>query len=213
MHRRFTLTAAVLFVLSGLLLAWSGRPQDAGKPSSPAGDQGQHDSKPNADSAPALPPLPEGPKKGAIAPDFTSTDLKGNQVRLSSFKGKAVVVNFWATWCEPCKIEMPWLVDLQKKYGPEGLQILGVAMDDADDAAIRQFSVKMGVNYPVLKGTEAIADLYGGLDGLPATFFVDRSGKIADKAVGLMSKSVIEDAIKRALEQAQARSTPTTGEK
>src|SRR5262249_59967457 len=119
----------------------------------------------------------------------------------------------WATWCEHCKVEMPWLVDLQKKYGSQGLQVLGIAMDDADDATIQQFSVKMGVNYPVLKGTEAIADLYGGLDGLPATFFVDRSGKIADKVVGLMSKSVIEDAIKRALEQTQARSNPTTGEK
>jgi len=124
-----------------------------------------------------------------------------------------VVVNFWATWCEPCKVEMPWLVDLQKKYGSQGLQVLGIAMDDADDATIQQFSVKMGVNYPVLKGTEAIADLYGGLDGLPATFFVDRSGKIADKAVGLMSKSVIEDAIKHALEQARTSSAPATGEK
>jgi len=94
---------------------------------------------------------------------------------------------------------MPWLVDLQKKYGPQGLQILGVAMDDAEDRDIRDFTKKMGVNYPVLKGTEALADLYGGLNGLPATFFVDRSGKISDEAFGLMSQSVIEDSIKQAL--------------
>ena len=212
MHRRLTLTMAALVVVSGLLLARTGRPQDAGKTGSSASDKNQNDPKPKTDS-PALPSLPEGLKKGAAAPDFTSTDLKGNQVQLSSFKGKAVVLNFWATWCEPCKVEMPWLVDLQKKYGSQGLQILGVAMDDADDAAIRQFSIKMGVNYPVLKGTEAIADLYGGLDGLPATFFVDRSGRIADQVVGLMGKSVIEDAIKHALEQAQTSPAPATGEK
>jgi cytochrome c biogenesis protein CcmG/thiol:disulfide interchange protein DsbE len=127
------------------------------------------------------------------------TDLGGSKLQLSSLKGQAVVVNFWATWCEPCKIEMPWLVDLQKKYGPQGLQILGVAMDDAEDQAIRDFAKKMGVNYPVLKGTEALADLYGGLEGLPATFFVDRSGKISDEAMGLMSQSLIEDSIKHAL--------------
>jgi len=213
MHRRVTWTAVILLVVPRLLPARAGRFQDGGKPGSAAHDKNQNDSKPKADSAPALPPLPETPGKGAVAPDFMSTDLKGNRVQLSSFKGKAVVVNFWATWCEPCKVEMPWLVDLQKKYGSQGLQVLGIAMDDADDATIQQFSVKMGVNYPVLKGTEAIADLYGGLDGLPATFFVDRSGKIADQVVGLMSKSVIEDAIKRALEQAPAHSSTATGEK
>jgi peroxiredoxin len=213
MYRWFMSTAVVLLLVTGLLIARAVRPQDAGKPGSSAGDKDRNDSKAKDNSAPALPPLPEALRKGAVAPDFTLADLKGNPVQLSSFKGKAVVINFWATWCEPCKVEMPWLVDLQKKYGSQGLQILGVAMDDADDATIHEFAVKMGVNYPVLKGTEAVADLYGGLEGLPATFFVDRSGKIADQVIGLMSKSVIEGAIKQALEQTRASSAPPTGEK
>src|SRR5690349_15818665 len=146
-------------------------------------------------------PLAADPIKGSAAPDFTLTDLNGKKVQLSTLKGKAVLVNFWATWCEPCKIEMPWLVDLQKEYGPQGLQILGVALDDSDVKTIGQFTHKMGVNYPVLKGTDAVADLYGGADRLPLTFYVDRSGKIVDETVGLVSESVIVDAIKRSLAQ------------
>src|SRR5215813_13193168 len=165
MNQRVMLVIAIAAIVSGVLLA-SPAPhlQDAPKPG--AADK----------VTPSLPPMPVTPKSGSVAPDFTLPDLKGKIVQLSSFKGKAVVIDFWATWCEPCKIEMPWLVDLQTKYGPQGLQIIGVAMDDADDQTIQAFAQKMGVNYPVLKGTEAVADLYGGLDGLPATFFVDRSG-------------------------------------
>lgn len=219
MNQRIMLAVGIAAIVSGLLLAQPpAHPQNTAKPSTTAQDKSQtpdskpHDSSPN-DKAPSLPPIPETPKAGAAAPDFTLHDMKGNSVQLSSFKGSAVVVDFWATWCEPCKIEMPWLVDLQKKYGPQGLQILGVAMDDADEQTIQEFARKMGVNYPVLKGTEAVADQYGGLDGLPATFFVDRSGKIVDVAVGLMSQSVIEDSIKRALEQKQGSPAPATGEK
>jgi len=119
-------------------------------------------------------------------------------------------VNFWATWCEPCKIEMPWLVDLQKKYSGEGLQIIGIAMDATDDKTISEFAHKMGVNYPVLKGTEKVADLYGGIDGLPTLFFVDRSGKIVEHELGLRSLSVIEANIKKSLgssESARAAAT------
>ncbi|HEY6352322.1 MAG TPA: cytochrome c biogenesis protein CcdA [Candidatus Angelobacter sp.] len=138
---------------------------------------------------------------GKAAPDFELNVLDGNnkKLKLSSLKGKAVVVNFWATWCEPCKIEMPWLVDLQKKYGADGLQIVGIAMDDTDEKTITSFTRKMGVNYPVLQGTEAVADLYGGIDGLPTLFFVDRSGKIVEHELGLRDLSNIEDNIKKCL--------------
>jgi len=147
-----------------------------------------------------------GPEKGTIAPDFTLKvlDSEGKNMQLSSLKGKAVLLNFWATWCEPCKLEMPWLVELQKKYGPQGLQIVGVAMDDAGEKSISDFSHKMGVNYPVLLGTEKVADLYGGLDGLPTTFFLDRNGKIVDRALGLESESLIEDSIKKSLGEGAA---------
>jgi thiol-disulfide isomerase/thioredoxin len=152
-----------------------------------------------------------GPAPGSQAPDFELKLLggKGKTMQLSSLKGKAVIVNFWATWCEPCKIEMPWLVELQKKYGPQGLQIVGVAVDDAEEKTISNFARKMGVNYPVLLGTEKVADLYGGVDGLPTNFFLDRSGKVVDHVLGLVSESVIEDAIKKSLEQGNATTAST----
>jgi thiol-disulfide isomerase/thioredoxin len=150
---------------------------------------------------PGSPSTSSGPERGAPAPDFNLkvVDGRGKAMRLSALQGKAVLLNFWATWCGPCKIEMPWLAELQKKYGPQGLQIVGVAMDDAGEKDISRFARKMGVNYPVLQGTESVADLYGGLEGLPVSFFIDRSGKVSDRIVGLVSESVIEDAIKKSL--------------
>jgi len=146
---------------------------------------------------------------GTAAPDFELkvVDASAKTLKLSEFKGKAVVINFWATWCEPCKIEMPWLVDLQKKYGPQGLQIVGIAMDDTDEKTIAGFAHKMGVNYPIVVGTEKVADLYGGIDGMPTLFFVDRSGKIVEHELGLRSMDVIEGNIKKSLGPAEASQT------
>ena len=140
---------------------------------------------------------------GKTAPDFELQVIgsKGKTLKLSDLKGKAVVIDFWATWCEPCKVEMPWLAELQKQYGPQGLQIIGVAMDDSGKKVITSFARKIGVNYPILQGTEKVADLYGGLDGLPVLFFVDRSGKIVGHELGLRSESVIVDNIKKSLAQ------------
>jgi cytochrome c-type biogenesis protein len=137
--------------------------------------------------------------KASIAPDFTLESLDGKSVRLSDLRGKAVLLNFWATWCSPCKIEMPWFVELQSKYGPEGLQIVGVAMDDASKEDIAKFAKEMGVNYPVLLGKEAVGDEYGGVPALPESFFIGRDGKIVDKIFGLKGKGEIEEAIKKAL--------------
>jgi thiol-disulfide isomerase/thioredoxin len=152
-----------------------------------------------------------GPDKGSLAPDF---DLKvlggqGKTLKLSSLRGKAVLVNFWATYCEPCKIEMPWLVELQKKHGPDGLQIVGVAVDDVDEKTVADFAQKMGVNYPVLIGTEKVADTYGGIEGLPMSFFVDRSGRIVDRILGLVSESEIEASIQKSLSQGSAATAST----
>jgi peroxiredoxin len=140
-----------------------------------------------------------GQMTGSAAPDFTLQSLDGKTVRLSDYRGKGVLLNFWATWCGPCKIEMPWFVDLQKQYGPEGLQILGVAMDDASPGEIAAFAKEMGVNYPVLIGKEAVADAYGGVEGLPYSFYIDRNGKVLDKNIGLISRSEIEDNVKKIL--------------
>ena len=153
-----------------------------------------------------------GPARGTMAPDFELPILqgKGKTIQLSSLKGKAVIVNFWATYCDPCKVEMPWLADLQKKYGPQGFQILGIVMDDPGEKTIVDFAKKMGVNYPVLVGTEKVADLYGGIDGLPTTFFLDREGKVVDRVLGLEDESLIEASIKKSLGQGDASSTAST---
>jgi thiol-disulfide isomerase/thioredoxin len=138
--------------------------------------------------------------KGTLAPDFTLESLDGKNMRLSDFRGKAVLLNFWATWCAPCKIEMPWFVELQQQYGNQGLQIVGVAMDDASKEDIAKFAKEMGVNYPVLIGKESVGDEYGGVPALPESFFIGRDGKIVDKIMGLKGKAEIEDSIKKALD-------------
>jgi peroxiredoxin len=150
--------------------------------------------------------------QGKAAPDFSLTTLDGKTVRLSDFRGKAVLLNFWATWCEPCKIEMPWFVDLQRQYAAQGLQIVGVAMDDADPEDIAKFAKKMGIDYPILVGKDsdrdAVASSYGGVQFLPETFYIDREGKVVDKAFGLKGRSEIEDNIKKALAEEPAAEVP-----
>ena len=138
--------------------------------------------------------------KVTAAPDFTLESLDGKSMRLSDLRGKAVLLNFWATWCGPCKIEMPWFVEFQNQYGAQGLQIVGVAMDDSGKDDIAKFAKDMGVNYPVLMGKEAVSDAYGGVPALPESFFIGRDGKIVDRIIGLRGRSDIEDSIKKALD-------------
>ena len=139
--------------------------------------------------------------QGQAAPDFQLAALDGKPLKLSDYHGKAILLNFWATWCEPCKIEMPWFVDLQKKYGPQGLQVLGVAMDDASPKDIAEFAQKLGVNYPIVIGKEEVGTQYGGVQFLPSTFYITRDGKILDHVFGLVSRSEIEANIQKALGQ------------
>ncbi len=149
--------------------------------------------------------------KSTPAPDFTLEKLDGGNMKLSDLRGKAVLLNFWATWCGPCKIETPWLVELQKQYGSQGLQVIGVAMDDSGKDDIAKFAKDMGVNYPVLLGKEAVGDEYGGVPALPESFFIGRDGKIVDRIIGLKGRADIEDAIKEAL-KTQAPSTSALAE-
>ena len=141
---------------------------------------------------------------GNLAPDFELPALDGKNLKLSDLRGKAVLLNFWATYCEPCKVEMPWFVELQKEYGPQGFQIVGVAMDDASTEDIAKFAMAMGVNYPILIGKESVGESYGGVGVLPTTFFLDRDGKIIAREFGLQSRSVFVDHIKKAMSQGQA---------
>jgi cytochrome c biogenesis protein CcmG/thiol:disulfide interchange protein DsbE len=141
----------------------------------------------------------QGNVVGKEAPDFELETLDGKKVRLSEFRGKAVALNFWATWCEPCKVEMPWMIEFQNKYRPEGLEVVGVAMEDTDKKDIEKFVKDMGVNYLILLGKESVGDQYGGILGLPTTFYIGRDGKIVEQQAGLISKSEIEDHVKKAL--------------
>ena len=143
-----------------------------------------------------------GQLRGQVAPGFELKSLDGRNVKLSDFRGKAVLLNFWATWCGPCKIEMPWFVQLQNEFGPQGFQVVGVAMDDpGSEKEIAKFTHDLGVNYPILVGTEPVGESYGGVNVLPTTFFVDRDGKLVAREFGLQSRSVFVDHIKESLGQ------------
>ncbi|HEX4286509.1 MAG TPA: TlpA family protein disulfide reductase [Terracidiphilus sp.] len=143
------------------------------------------------------------------APNFVLEDVSGKKVSLESYKGKAVLINFWATWCGPCKIETPWLVELRNQYADKGFEILGVSADDLDlddkkkladeKREIAKFAQQEHMQYPVLINGGSLDKPYGGLDALPTSYYVDRSGKVVAATLGLTSKAEIEADIHKAL--------------
>lgn len=128
------------------------------------------------------------------APEFNLQDLNGKNVKLSDFKGKVVIINFWATWCPPCKAEIPDFIELYKTYQKKGLVILGIALDNK--SKVEKFVKDNNVNYPILLGDQEVSNLYGGITGIPTTFIVDRKGNIKNVYVGLRTKEVFEKDIK-----------------
>jgi cytochrome c biogenesis protein CcmG/thiol:disulfide interchange protein DsbE len=138
---------------------------------------------------------------GKLAPDFTLDDADGHPVSLSSFRGKAVLLNFWATWCNPCAVEIPWFVEFERAYREQGLVVLGVSLDEDGWQAIRPFVAARRINYRILLGGDPIADLFGGIQSLPSTLIIGRDGRIAATHVGLASKSTYEAAIQAALKK------------
>jgi len=137
--------------------------------------------------------------KGRNAPDFVLTDLQGRPVKLSDLRGKAVVLNFWATWCAPCKAEIPLFVELQRRYGAQGLQIVGVNMDDGDQNDVQKFATENRINYPILFGQDKVAQQYGGIDFLPTTFYIDRNGVVMERVFGQAERAEIEQTVRRAI--------------
>ncbi len=139
--------------------------------------------------------------RGKMAPNFTLRSADGKKVSLSDYKGKAVLINFWATWCAPCKIEMPWFVDLHNQYAGKGFEILGVSEDDPNvtRAQILKFGQQQKINYPLLMGSDAVSHKYGGVEFLPTSYFVGRNGKVVAETAGLVSKNEVEANIKKAL--------------
>ena len=142
---------------------------------------------------------PRADVEDKVAPDFALQSINGKTVRLSDFRGKAVLLNFWATYCAPCRIEMPWFVELQDRYAAEGLKVVGVAMDDASPDDIEKFASELGVNYPILVGEETVGNAYGGVQFLPSTFYIGRDGKVVGKVFGLKTKNEIEENIKKTM--------------
>jgi peroxiredoxin len=137
-------------------------------------------------------------KQRRPAPDFALQDEHGKTVHLTDFKGKVVLLDFWATWCGPCKIEIPWFMEFQRKYKDQGFTVIGVSMDDGWET-VRPFIEEEKMNYPVLIGNDETASSFGGVDVLPTTFIIDKQGRIVATHVGLTSKSEFEDAIKSLL--------------
>jgi cytochrome c biogenesis protein CcmG/thiol:disulfide interchange protein DsbE len=130
-------------------------------------------------------------KQHRPAPDVNLPLIDGGQLRLSSYRGKVVLLDFWATWCVPCREETPHFVDLQQKYGGEGLQIIGVSMDDSPDP-VRTFYQQFHINYPVVMGTADVGSAYGGVLGLPIAFLIDRDGRIYAKHIGATDAAVFD---------------------
>jgi thiol-disulfide isomerase/thioredoxin len=145
---------------------------------------------------------------GAPAPELSLKGLDGKDINLSQYRGKVVLVNFWATWCEPCRFEIPWLIEMQQKYGAKGFTVLGVAMDDEGRSVVAPFvdkerfdvnGNKSQMNYPIVIGNDAAADKFGGLLGYPTSVLIDRDGKQIKRITGLISYEEISKAIESQL--------------
>ena len=138
---------------------------------------------------------PDAASLGSEAPDFELSDLSGKKVHLSDFHGKVVILDFWATWCGPCRQEVPDFVRLQAKYRQQGLVVVGLSLDAGGEKAVRPFAEEFNVNYPMLLANDETARRFGGIVGIPTTFVLDRQGRIVKKFMGVMPAQTFEEAI------------------
>ena len=136
-----------------------------------------------------------GEKEQASNPqgyNFTLPDLQGQKISFSDFQGRVILVNFWAPWCGPCRMEIPDLIALHEEYKDDGLQILGVAVAFRGEASVRGFAEQASINYPILLGNDEVVKNYGGFRGIPTTFLFARDGKLSQKYVGMRPREVFE---------------------
>jgi peroxiredoxin len=130
------------------------------------------------------------------APAWQLQDLSGQTIHSTDYQGKVVILDFWATWCPPCRMEIPGFIDLQKKYQSQGLAVIGISVDQASPDSVKTFVQQIGINYPILQADDKVTAAYGGIEGLPTTIIIDRGGHIVKQYLGLTEKSEIEAAIK-----------------
>jgi thiol-disulfide isomerase/thioredoxin len=187
------LTRSVLPVLGlALLTAGCARHEAEAPPGAAKAPGSGAAAAPAAGAVAALPVL--GP-----APAWRLKDVNGAEVSSEQFKGKVVVVDFWATWCPPCREEIPGYIELAKKYGGQGVVIVGVSLDQAGPEVVKAFAGKAGINYPLVMGDDAVVAAFGGVEGIPTTFLIDRAGQIRDRKVGLVPTAEYEQRIRAVL--------------
>jgi peroxiredoxin len=136
---------------------------------------------------------------GKPAPDWHLKDLNGKTVKFADFRGKVVILNFWATWCAPCRIEIPHFVELQKQYADKGFTVIGISLGDQGPGAVKKFVKQLAVDYPIVIGDEKVTEAYGRIDAIPATFVIDRQGRIVDEHLGYDDKATFEKEIQSLL--------------
>ncbi|MGH7994493.1 MAG: TlpA family protein disulfide reductase [Limisphaerales bacterium] len=132
----------------------------------------------------------------AVAPEWSLKDVDGKTVRSTDFKGKVVILDFWATWCGPCRAEIPDFIVLQKQYEKQGLVVVGLSVDEAGAEVVKPFAQKLGMNYPVVLADEKTQEAFGGIEAVPTTFIIDREGRIVKVHMGFADKDEFENEIK-----------------
>jgi peroxiredoxin len=144
------------------------------------------------------------------APEFALKDANGEVAKLSDYRGKVVLLNFWATWCGPCEVEIPWFVEFQRQYKDRDFAVLGVSLDEDGWKSVRPYIDRQKLNYRVMVTTEQVDQLYGGVDSLPTTFIIDREGRVASSHVGLASKNTYRQEILTLLGSPKHESPPVS---
>jgi cytochrome c biogenesis protein CcmG/thiol:disulfide interchange protein DsbE len=137
--------------------------------------------------------------KGNSAPNFALTTVEGRTIELKELEGSVVVINFWATWCAPCRAEIPGMLEVYDKYRGEGLEIVGIALDRGGWNVVTPFVEKMKINYPIVLGGGEIVQKYGGISAIPTTFIVDKKGNVVKGHVGYLSKDDLEKIVSKLL--------------